>query len=98
MSDSKHFMQDWADKLTVELGLDCEAAHTPDLTALLDVTRLVAHNVDRPAGPIATYYIGLAAGLAAGSNRTGTQATDLITTLVNKHIAAKETAAPEGDN
>lgn len=98
MSESKHFMQDWADKLSAELGLDCEAAKTPDLTALLDLTRLVAHNVDRPAGPIATYYVGLAAGLAAGSNLTGTQATDLITALVHKHIAEKDGAAPEGDN
>lgn len=98
MSESKHFMQDWADKLSAELGLDCEAAHTPDLKALLDLTRLVAHNVDRPAGPIATYYVGLAAGLAAGSNLTGTQATDLITDLVNQHIAQKDAATPEGDN
>ena len=94
MTESRHFMQDWADKLTAELELDVPAALAPDLTSLLDVTRLIAHNVARPAGPIATYYIGLAAGLAAGNPETADKATELINQLVAEHIAAKEAAQP----
>lgn len=85
----RHFMQDWADVLTAELGLDCEAAESPNLKALLDITRLIAHNVTRPAGPVATYYIGLAAGLAAGKLESAEEATTLINKLVDQHIATK---------
>lgn len=85
----RHFMQDWADVLAAELELDCEAAESPNLKALLDVTRLIAHNVTRPAGPVATYYIGLAAGLAAGKLESAEEATALINKLVDQYIATK---------
>ncbi len=93
MSEQRHFLQDWADEIVAELGLNNEAALTPDFTELLDVTRLVAHNVTRPGGPLATYYIGLAAGLAAGSNAVAGDAAAKITKLVEAKIAA--TPAPE---
>lgn len=102
MTQTRHFLQDWADKLAAELELDVPAAHAPDLTSLLDVTRLIAHNVARPAGPVATYYIGLAAGLAAGNPETAAKATEIINELVAEHIAAREAsnvnAATDGDS
>lgn len=98
MTKERHFLQDWADKLTSELELDVPSAHAPDLTSLLDVTRLIAHNVARPAGPVATYYIGLATGLAAGDPATAAKATEIINQLVAEHIAANEAESNGSDS
>lgn len=59
-------MNQWAHTLTHTLHLNTPAAHNAPLAELLDLTREVAHNVARPAGPVTTYYVGLAVGLAGG--------------------------------
>jgi hypothetical protein len=46
------------------LGLD-ESALDRDL--VLDLTKVVAHNVARPAAPLAAFLVGLAAGKAGGT-------------------------------
>lgn len=48
----------WMEKLCTTLGIDEEV----DIGALLDLTRDVAHDVARPAAPIATFALGLALG------------------------------------
>lgn len=53
----------WLAALCAELGVD------PGLVvraALLDVARDVAHNVARPAAPLSTYVVGLAAAAGGG--------------------------------
>lgn len=47
----------WLDLVRRELGID-----TPvDFAAILDVARVAAHNVARPAAPLTTFLLGAAA-------------------------------------
>ena len=52
-------MDRWIMTVCADLGLDPGAA---DARAILDMTRDVAHNVDRPAAPVTAYLIGVAVG------------------------------------
>jgi hypothetical protein len=71
-------LDEWVAALAARLGLD--PAQVP-IGALLDVTRDAAHNVARPAGPLTTYLIGVAAardgGTAADAERASAIATEL---------------------
>ena len=49
----------WVTELATELGVDPAAV---DRDLLLDVARDAAHNVARPAAPLTTFLVGLAAG------------------------------------
>jgi len=73
-------LDEWVIALAARLGLD--PAEVP-IGVLLDVTREAAHNVARPAGPLTTYLIGLAAardgGTAADAERASAIATELAT-------------------
>jgi hypothetical protein len=55
-------MNEWADAIQKELGLNVSL----DVDALLNVARIAAHTVERPAAPITTYLVGLA--VAQGGN------------------------------
>ena len=52
-------MDRWIMAVSSDLGLDPGAA---DARAILDMTRDVAHNVDRPAAPVTAYLTGVAVG------------------------------------
>lgn len=49
----------WIDAACAELGIDRAAV---DERALLDLTRQIAHQVDRPAAPVTAFLLGLAVG------------------------------------
>lgn len=53
-------LDDWIEAVRRELGIDGDV----DVTAILDVARVAAHGVARPAAPVTTYLLGVAA--AAG--------------------------------
>lgn len=53
-------LHDWIDELCDALDLDVEI----DEALVLDLARVAAHNVARPAAPITTYLLGYAAGAA----------------------------------
>jgi len=53
-------LHDWIDELCDVLDLDTEV----DEGLVLDLARVAAHNVVRPAAPLTTYLLGLAAGRA----------------------------------
>jgi hypothetical protein len=55
----------WTAELAAELGVDPAAV---DVDLLLDVARDAAHNVARPAAPLTTFLVGLAAGLRGGDS------------------------------
>lgn len=57
-------LNEWLVALTARLGLDPDEV---PVAALLDVARDVAHNVARPAAPLSTFLIGLAAAKDGGS-------------------------------
>ncbi len=65
---SRARLDDWAARLVAELQLDAAIRDTPvgDLVDLvLDLARDAAHTVARPAAPLTTFALGVAAGLAA---------------------------------
>jgi hypothetical protein len=50
-------VDDWIVEATAALGLEA----TVDTTLVLDLAREVAHGVARPAAPLTSYLLGLAA-------------------------------------
>ncbi len=56
-------LHDWIDELSDVLDLDTEV----DEALILDLARVAAHNVARPAAPVTAYMLGYAAG-AAGAD------------------------------
>lgn len=52
-------LQDWADAVCEELGLDRDDAVQQ---TVLNLARVAAHLVDRPAAPLTAYFLGLAVG------------------------------------
>jgi hypothetical protein len=60
-------IDDWVTDLCTALDVPPDAV---DVAALLDLARDAAHHVERPAAPITTYIVGLAAGRAGGDART----------------------------
>ncbi len=57
-------LDDWVRRLCSALDLDPTAV---DVALLLDVARDAAHGIARPAAPITTFLVGLAAGQAEGT-------------------------------
>ncbi|SDC51537.1 DUF6457 domain-containing protein [Nocardioides lianchengensis] len=53
-------LHDWIDELSDVLDLDPEIEI--DEALVLDLARVVAHTVERPAAPVTAYLLGLAAG------------------------------------
>lgn len=56
-------LEDWAAAVAAELGADVEF----DIEQVLDLARIAAHNVKRPAAPLTTFLAGFAAAQAGGS-------------------------------
>jgi Domain of unknown function (DUF6457) len=52
-------LDDWADAVCAELGLDVDDAVQK---TVLDLARVAAHQVDRPAAPLTAYFLGKAVG------------------------------------
>jgi uncharacterized protein DUF6457 len=52
-------LAEWTARACAELGLDPGSL---DSTAVLDVTRDVAHGVARPAAPLTAFLLGVAVG------------------------------------
>ncbi len=52
-------LDDWTEALCAELGLDPADASQK---TVLDLARVVAHAVDRPAAPLTAYFLGVAVG------------------------------------
>lgn len=53
-------LHDWIDELCDVLDIDAEI----DEGLVLDLARTVAHSVERPAAPVTTFLLGVAAGSA----------------------------------
>jgi hypothetical protein len=49
----------WTDALCAELGIEPGTDHQK---VVLNLARVVAHKVDRPAAPLTSYLLGLAVG------------------------------------
>lgn len=75
MTDTPSDLERWVEELAPALGLD---ASTVPTTLLLDLTRNAAHGVTRPAGPLTTYLVGLAATKGMTPDAAAATARDLI--------------------
>ena len=60
-------LHDWIDELCDVLDIETEV----DEGLVLDLARDAAHNVERPAAPVTTYLLGLAAGAQRRRPRGG---------------------------
>lgn len=82
----------WTVALVHELGLESAV----DVRGLLELSRTVAHAVERPAAPVTTYMLGLAVG-RAGEGRSFAELVELIGTLAASWDAAAGSCAPGVD-
>ena len=57
-------LEQWVAELSTALDLPPDSV---DVTLLLDLARDAAHGVARPAAPLTTFLVGLAAGRSGGS-------------------------------
>jgi hypothetical protein len=71
-------IDDWVTELCTALDVRADAV---DVAALLDLARDAAHHVERPAAPITTYIVGLAAGRAGGDAAAIADLTERATRL-----------------
>jgi hypothetical protein len=55
-------LQEWLAAAKAELGIDLDV----DVDELLDMTKVVAHNVARVAAPLTAFLVGYAAAQAGG--------------------------------
>jgi hypothetical protein len=67
----------WVDELCIALGIDA----CVDRDLVLDLARDAAHGVARPAAPLTTFIVGLAAGLRGGSAHDVAAAADIAKRL-----------------
>ncbi|HEY0237495.1 MAG TPA: DUF6457 domain-containing protein [Friedmanniella sp.] len=69
---------EWLARLGAELGTDDVRLDDAAVTALLDLTREAAHGVERIAGPLTTFLIGVAVGRGAQVGAATQSATALL--------------------
>lgn len=81
-------LEEWITELATELGVDAAAV---DVGLLLDVARDAAHGVARPAAPLTTFLVGMAAGLRGGGADQVRDAAEVAQALA---LARGESAAP----
>jgi molybdopterin-guanine dinucleotide biosynthesis protein A len=94
-------LDDWAQQLVDVLGLAPALAGTgvPAVVDLvLDLAKDAAHTITRPAAPVTTFALGVAAGLAARAGSPGDAATDLtaLRARVDALVAAYDGSSPQG--
>lgn len=73
-------LHDWIDELCDVLDLDIEV----DEALVLDLARVAAHSVERPAAPISTFLLGYAAAVQGGSAQAVEELAARATTLAEK--------------
>lgn len=69
-------LTDWAKECGDELGVDLTIERA-DVDRILDITRDVAHQVARPAGPVTAYVLGIAVGRGADPAEAARKLTEL---------------------
>ena len=78
-------LEEWTRALARELDLDTAV----DVRRMLDVARVAAHSVDRPAAPLTTYLVGYAAGLRGGSPEVVAAASERANALAEQWAASR---------
>lgn len=73
-------LEDWAATVAAELGITTEF----DVEQVLDLAAAAAHNVKRPAAPLTTFLVGLAAGQAGGTSEDIVDAIEVASALCDR--------------
>lgn len=81
MADEGDALDEWLVRLAEALGIP---AATIDRTLLLDLARDTAHGIARPAAPLTTFLVGLAAGMSGGSSAGIRHAADIASAALGK--------------
>ncbi|GGV00783.1 hypothetical protein GCM10010495_09630 [Kitasatospora herbaricolor] len=81
-------LDDWIAEVCTELGIELDV----DVPGLLDMTRVVAHGVARPAAPLTAFLVGYAAALRGGGAQAVEEANKRATAVAERWAAAR----PEG--
>lgn len=76
-------------ELAEALGLDPAEI---DAQAVLDLARDAAHGVARPAAPVTTYLVGLAAGRAGGGSDAFVAASRTAAELVRRRTEGQDSS------
>jgi len=69
-------METWIDAVRAELNLSADA----DVDVILDVARVAAHSVERPAAPVTTFLLGLAVAGGMDVSEAATKIQNLAAT------------------
>ncbi|MFJ5883135.1 DUF6457 domain-containing protein [Kitasatospora cineracea] len=77
-------LDEWMAAAGAELGLDLAV----DVRGLLDMTRVVAHGVERPAAPLTAFLVGYAAAANGGGAAAVAEANAKVTALAERWAAA----------
>ena len=77
----------WVAELSEELGIEPASV---DRNLLLDVARDAARGIARPAAPLTTFLVGLAAGRAGGDAAAVRDAATTAMRLANAHAPEPE--------
>jgi hypothetical protein len=72
-------LEDWVTRLADALDVDAAAL---DRDLILDVARDAAHGVARPAAPLTTFLVGMAAGQRGGTSEAVRDAAETAQRLV----------------
>lgn len=79
-------MHEWIAAAKAELGIDLDV----DIAGLLDMTKVVAHEVTRPAAPLTSFLVGYAAALQGGGAGGVSEANRKVTELAERWAAEHE--------
>ncbi|MGW4386099.1 DUF6457 domain-containing protein [Streptomyces sp. NPDC004685] len=82
-------MRKWIEDVKSELGVDLDV----DVAELLDMTKVVAHTVARPAAPLTSFLVGWAAAQAGGGPEAVVEANRRVTALAERWAAEPENSA-----
>ncbi|GAA0661662.1 hypothetical protein GCM10010193_11040 [Kitasatospora atroaurantiaca] len=77
-------LDDWIAEVSAELGIDLDV----DVPGLLDLARVVAHGVARPAAPLTAFLVGYAAAQQGGGPAAVAAANARTTVLAERWAAA----------
>ena len=83
-------LDEWTETLCAELGLD--PGETAQKT-VLNLARVAAHTVDRPAAPLTAYFLGMAVGRGEPLAETAAILQELARKWGNEHPPDKPTEA-----
>lgn len=80
-------LEQWVEDAKAELGIDVDI----DTDELLDMTKVVAHNVARPAAPLTAFLVGYAAAQAGGGPTQVAAASRKVTALAEQRATPDST-------